>query len=83
MRSVRLDPETELRLGLAAEALGVSESEFIRQAVRREAESVLGQTLEARLGDVIGSVRSKGGRARDTRTAFTKSLKKASKTRAS
>ncbi len=83
MRSVRLDSETELRLALAAEALGVTESEFIRQSVRHEAESVLGHTLETRLGDVVATVHSKGGRARDTRTAFTKSLKKASKKRAS
>lgn len=83
MRSVRLDSETELRLALAAEALGVTESEFIRQSVRREAESVLGHTLETRLADVVATVHSKGGRARDTGAAFTKSLKKASKKRAS
>jgi predicted transcriptional regulator len=33
MKSVRLDPEAEKRLERAAEVAGVSELEFIRQAI--------------------------------------------------
>ncbi len=41
MRSVRLDPELDDRVGRAARRRGVSVSEFIREAVRREADAEL------------------------------------------
>lgn len=83
MKSVRIDPETEQQLETAARARGISESEFIRQAVRKEAQIVLGETLEARLGDVIGAIRSKGGRAREAHAHFSKLVKKEGKRRRS
>lgn len=76
MKSVRLDPEVEKQLERAAEIAGVTESEFIREAIRRQANQVLGRSLEARLGDVIGTVRSKGGRARRAHDQFGNLLKK-------
>lgn len=76
MKSVRLDAEVEKQLERAAEIAGLSESEFIREAIRRRADQVLGETLEARLVDVIGAVRSKGGRARRAHDQFGEALKK-------
>lgn len=81
MKSVRLDPETEEQLEMTARALGVSESEFIRQAIRREVQETLGETLAERLGDVIGTIRSKGGRARQSHAHFRKLIKKESRRR--
>ena len=63
MKSVRLDPALQARLRLAAEASGVSESEFIRQAVDERAAATLAGNLEATLAGSIGAVRSQGGRA--------------------
>jgi predicted transcriptional regulator len=83
MKSVRIDPETEEQLETAAKARGVSESEFIRQAIRKEAQVALGEMLEARLGDVVGIIRSKGGRARESHAHFSKLVKKESKRRRS
>ena len=45
VRSVRLDPELQERIGRAARQRGVSVSGFIREAVRREADSELGQPV--------------------------------------
>lgn len=83
MKSLRIDPETEEQLEVAAKARGVSESEFIRQAIRREAQVVLGESLEARLADVVGTIRSKGGRARESHAQFSKLVKKESQRRQS
>lgn len=83
MKSLRIDPETEEQLEIAAKTRGVSESEFIRQAIRKEAQVVVGETLEARIGDVVGTVRSKGGRARDSHAHFSKLVRKESKRRRS
>lgn len=76
MKSVRLDPEVEKQLERAAEIAGISESEFIREAIRRQADKVLGGSLDARLADVIGTVRSEGGRARRAHDQFRDLLKK-------
>lgn len=76
MKSVRLDTEIENQLERAAEIAGVSESEFIREAIRSRAGQVLGENLEVRLADVVGTVRSKGGRARRAHDQFQKILKK-------
>lgn len=76
MKSVRLDADIEKQLKRAAEIAGVSESEFIREAIRRQADHVLGEGLDARLADVVGAVRSKGGRARRAHDPFRELLKK-------
>jgi predicted DNA-binding protein len=83
MKSVRLHPEAEKQLERAAEITGVSESEFIREAIRRQADLVLGESLEARLADVVGTVKSKGGRARRAHYQFGDVLKKERKRRRS
>jgi Arc/MetJ-type ribon-helix-helix transcriptional regulator len=76
MKSVRLDEEVEKQLERAAEIAGVSESEFIREAIRRQAGRVLGESLEVRLADVVGTVRSEGGRARRAHDQFRETLKR-------
>jgi len=81
MKSVRLDPETEINLEFAAKARGISESEFIRQAIRREAQAVLGETLDLRLADVLGKIKSKGGRANDSHAKFQQLVAKEHKKR--
>lgn len=75
-KSVRLGAELEARLKEAALAEGVGVSESIRRAVTRHCDEVLGGTLYARLSDVIGTVRTRGGRARRTGAVFTRILRK-------
>ncbi len=75
-KSFRLDPGMESRLERAARAEGISESESIRRAVARYCQSVLGDTLDVRLGDVIGVGRSGGGRARRSEEAFGRILRR-------
>jgi hypothetical protein len=70
MRSVRLDDDLDVRVRRAAAAEGASVSEFIRRAVAERAESALADGTGERMADVIGVIHSKGGRARDTGTAF-------------
>lgn len=70
VKSVRLDGEIETQLALAAKIAGISESEFIRESIRRHADQVLGEKLDARLADVVGTIRSKGGRARRAHFKF-------------
>jgi predicted transcriptional regulator len=76
MRSVRLDEALEARLEEAALISGKPVSEIIRQAIEERCETILGQRLAHRLGDVAGLVRSKGGRARRTGQAFRETLEK-------
>jgi predicted DNA-binding protein len=76
MRSVRLDEALEARLEEAALISGKPVSDIIRQAIEERCESILGQRLAHRLRDVTGLVRSKGGRARRTGSAFREGLKK-------
>lgn len=76
MRSVRLDEALEARLAEAAVLSGKPVSDIIRQAIEEHCEAILGQRLAQRLGDVVGLVRSEGGRARETGKAFRESLKK-------
>ena len=76
MKSVRLDPELETKLRRAARALDVSQSQFIREALARRCHEVLGDTLAQRLAPVIGSVKSRGGRASNSGRAFRKLLAK-------
>ncbi|TAK24189.1 MAG: hypothetical protein EPO26_07200 [Chloroflexota bacterium] len=71
MKSVRLGPERDEQLARAAQAEGLTESEYIRRALDRAlAEFAARGTLRERLSDVIGSVRSSGGVARRTSEAF-------------
>lgn len=75
-RSVRLPAALEARLRGAAAAEGVRVSESIRRAVARHCDDILGAALGVRLADVIGTVRSSGGRARHSGTSFKKLLRK-------
>jgi hypothetical protein len=74
MKSVRLDPDLEAKLARAARAVAKSESEFIREAVARRCDEVLGSSLKERLAQYIGVVNSGGGRANRTGEAFKKLL---------
>jgi hypothetical protein len=76
MKSVRLDKDLETRLERAARALAVSQSEFLRDALARRCDEVLGGSLQQRLAPVIGIVKSSGGRALDSGAAFRASLAK-------
>ena len=70
MKSVRLGDDLEKKLERAAQTLAVSQSEFVRGAVARRCDDVLGSTLADRLKSVIGIVQSSGGRAARTGRAF-------------
>jgi hypothetical protein len=70
LRSVRLDEELEARLREAARVCGKPVSTIIREAVEGYCDRVLSDRLDQRLADVIGVVRSEGGRARSTGQAF-------------
>ena len=70
MRSLRLDDVLDERLQRAAAARGESVSEFIRRAVDERAEATFAGS-ESDFDDVVGVVRSEGGQARRTGTAFT------------
>ena len=75
IRSIRLDATSEDRLKRAAEASGMSRSEFIRSAVSDRCDAVLGHTLAERLQGSLGVIRSGGGRARRTGRKLGKLLK--------
>jgi hypothetical protein len=70
VKSVRLGPALEEKVQRAARALGISQSAFIRDALARRCEEVLGGALAPRLAPVIGVVESSGGRAGRTRAAL-------------
>ena len=74
MKSVRLDADLEAKLARAAQAVGTSESEFIRAALARRCAEVLDGTLADRLASVIGIVNSSGGRASRSGAAFREAL---------
>jgi hypothetical protein len=74
MKRVRLEPSLEAKLERAARASSQSQSQFIRDAVARRCEEVLGGSLKERLAPVIGVVKSSGGRAKRTAAAFRKLL---------
>ncbi len=75
MKSVRLSATLEARLRQASLAEGVRTSETIRRAIARHCDEVLGAALDARLSDVLGVVRSTGGRARQTGAALKRILR--------
>jgi predicted DNA-binding protein len=70
LKSVRLDPELESRLERAARASAMSQSKFIREALARRCDEVLGGSLAERLAPILGIVHSSGGRAAHTGAAF-------------
>ena len=70
MKSVRLDADLEAKLERAARALSTSQSDFIRDALARRCEEVLGGSLAERLAPVIGIVNSSGRRAGRSGAAF-------------
>jgi hypothetical protein len=70
MRSVRLDPELDRLVRRAAAREGSSVSEFLRRAAGERARRTLEEDPRDRLADVIGAVRSDGGRAAHTGDAF-------------
>jgi hypothetical protein len=71
MRSVRLDPELDRLVRRAAAREGTSVSEFLRRAAIERAHRTLNERPGEWLADVIGAVRSDGGRAARTGEAFT------------
>ena len=74
MKSVRLEPKLQSRLERAARALSTTQSKFIRDALERRCDEVLGESLAERLAPVVGIVKSAGGRAAHTGKAFRKAL---------
>jgi hypothetical protein len=76
MRSLRLDPELDNKLRLAATVKGESVSEFIRHAVEERADQVLMGRPRDCFADVAGVVRGGGGRARRSGEAFSEALSK-------
>jgi len=70
MKSVRLDRDLQEKLVRAARSQAVSQSEFIREALTRRCDEVLGGSLAQRLAPVVGIVQSSGGRAKRTGAAF-------------
>ena len=76
MRSLRLDPELDMKVRRAAAAKGESVSEFLRRAAADQAEETLAGHRSKRFADVAGLVHGGGGRARRTGAAFTESLAK-------
>lgn len=73
-KSVRFDRKLEAMLEEAAEALGISQSKLIREAIAEKCREILRPPLSQSLAPFIGRVNSKGGRARNTGVAFTRAL---------
>ncbi len=76
MKSVRLDPELEELLIRAARMEGVSQSTFIRDALRRRCREVLKDNLLEDLMElgVVGAVSFGGEYSRNTGRHFTEML---------
>jgi hypothetical protein len=74
MKSVRLNEDLQAKLERAARALAMSQSEFLRDALARRCDEVLGGSLRERLGPVVGIVSSAGGRAAHSSAAFRAAL---------
>ena len=69
-KSVRFDRHLESLLEEAAQTLGVSQSELIREAIAEKCRQVLRPPLFQSLAPFIGRIKSRGGRARNSGTAF-------------
>jgi len=74
MRSLRLDPDADVKVRRAAAIRGVSVSEFIRRAAVEDAEATLAIRPSDRFADVTGAIRGGGDHARRTGEAFTDAL---------
>ncbi len=74
-RSVRFPHDLEKELDRVASAEGVPPSAIIRRAVQQYCTVVLSKSARDQLTDVIGTVRSKGGRARRSGHAFRRLLR--------
>ena len=74
MRSVRLSDEMEYQLKAVADLTGRPVSAVIREAVGEYCAAVLGRRLDRRIADVVGTVTSAGGRARESGQAFRRLL---------
>ena len=74
VKSVRFDYHLESLLEKAANYLGVSQSEFVRQAIAEKCRAVLNPPLSQSLSPFIGRIKSKGGRARSSSVAFKRAL---------
>ena len=75
--SVRLDRELEARLRAIAESEGVPLSAVLRRAAHYYLNGT-GGFLQVRLADVIGIVRSGGGRAQRTGERFKRLMRRRS-----
>ena len=64
---MRLDDNLQAKLKRAAQALAMTQSEFLRDALARRCDEVLGDSLEQRLAPVVGIVNSSGDRAAHSR----------------
>jgi predicted DNA-binding protein len=73
-KSVRFDRHLESMLEEAAKALGVSQSELIREAIAEKCRDVLRPPLSQSLAPLIGRIKSRGGRARNSGAAFRRAL---------
>ena len=74
MKSVRLDENLEAKLERAARALAMSQSAFLRDALARRCDEVLGSSLGERIAPVVGIVKSAGGRTARSGEAFRAAL---------
>jgi hypothetical protein len=70
MKSFRFSSELEKKLSRAAEYVGLTESELVRQTVTLRCDEILGGALDEVWASVVGSVKGGGGRARRTHDAF-------------
>ncbi len=69
-KSIRLDPQLEENLDRASRSVEMTHSEFIRDAVAKRCEEVLGVSLYDRLAGSLGTIKSAGGRAKQSGQAF-------------
>jgi len=73
-QGIRITHELEFLLDEAAQALGISQSEFIHEAIVEKCRKVLRPRLSEGLAPFIGRIKSNGGRARKTGIAFKRAL---------
>jgi len=81
VKSVRLGEELEAKMKRAALREGVSESEFIREAIAERADSVLSTNLADRLAGAIGAVSARGSHARSAHERYRQLLVQREKTK--
>lgn len=74
-KSIRFDAKLEENVDKAAQSLDMTHSEFIRDAVAKRCDEVLGTTLHQRLAGSIGVIDSGGGRAEKSGQAFRRALR--------